>query len=166
VVARVLSEEWILLAQTDAQASARTTAVLAPTEQTGAIGAICEPTPVDDPGQFYTPNAPVRTRVGRGYVLSGFVRSTADCTPIADTRIEFWLAGPDGTFDADHRATVIADASGMYRFESNFPPAYDGSPPHIFVRVTAPAHQPLVTWHYPITNQSEGTLDLIVIPAQ
>jgi hypothetical protein len=97
---------------------------------------------------------------------AGVIRSIADCTPIADTRIEFWLAGPDGTFDADHRATVIADASGTYRFESNFPPAYDGNPPHIFVRVTAPAHQPLVTRHYPIINQSEGTLDLIVIPAQ
>jgi protocatechuate 3,4-dioxygenase beta subunit len=99
-------------------------------------------------------------------VLSGFVRSTADCSPIPGARIEFWLAGPDGSFDADHRATVIADASGAYRFESSVPPAYDGDPPHIFVRVSAPTHQPLVTRHYPIAGQTEGTLDLVMIPAQ
>ena len=111
-------------------------------------------------------NAPVRSSVGRGYVLRGVVRSTTDCTAIPNARIEFWLAGPDGAFDADHRATAIADTTGAYRFESNFPPAYDGSPPHIFVRVTAPAHQPLITRHYPLSDQTEGTFDLIVIPEQ
>jgi broad specificity phosphatase PhoE len=166
VVAKVLPQEWSTLVQTDGLASSRSTAVAAPTQQASAIGAICEPTPAENPGQFYMPNAPVRTQVGRGYVLSGVVRSSGDCTPLPNARIEFWLAAPDGTFDVDHRATVIADASGAYQFESNFPPAYDDNPPHIFVRVTAPEHQPLVTRHYPLSDQTDGTFDLILIHEQ
>lgn len=107
LVARVLPEAWPALLQTDAQATAQTTPVSGPTPQPGSSGAICEPTPVDDLGQFYTANAPLRTRVGQGYVLSGVVRSVASCTPIPNARIEFWLAGPDGTFDDGHRATEV-----------------------------------------------------------
>jgi phosphohistidine phosphatase SixA len=166
LVARVLPQEWSALIQADAQAAAQTPSVSAPTPQPGSSDAVCEPTPADDLGQFYTANAPLRTRVGRGYVLSGVVRSVANCAPIPNARIEFWLAGPDGTFDDDHRATVIADASGAYRFESNVPPAYDDKLPHIFMRVTAAEHQTLITRHYPIVNQTEGTFDLNLLPEQ
>ena len=31
----------------------------------------CQPTPYDEIGPFYRPNAPVRSRVGKGYVLKG-----------------------------------------------------------------------------------------------
>ena len=99
-------------------------------------------------------------------MLSGRVFSSATCAPLPHARLEFWLAGPDGTFNAEQRATVVADASGAYRFESHVPPTYDESLPHIFVRVTAPGHQPLVTRHYPIPGQPAGTFDMIVIPKE
>jgi catechol 1,2-dioxygenase len=98
--------------------------------------------------------------------LSGVVRSVAECIPIPNARIEFWLAGPDRTFDDDHRATVITDVSGAYRFESNVPPAYDDTLPHIFVRVTAVGHQTLITRHFLIVNETEGTFDLNLLPEQ
>jgi protocatechuate 3,4-dioxygenase beta subunit len=54
----------------------------------------CKPTQPDMLGPFYEPGAPVRTRVGSGYVLSGAVLSAAECKPIPNARIEFWLAQP------------------------------------------------------------------------
>ena len=124
--------------------------------------ASCEPTQPDMLGPFYEPNAPVRTSVGSGYVLSGAVLAADSCEPIRDGRIEFWLANPEGVYDDAHRATVLAE--GEYRFESNVPTPYQGRPPHIHLRVTAPGYQELVTQHYPDAGQTEATFDLVLEP--
>jgi len=124
----------------------------------------CEPTPPDQLGPFYVPGAPVRSSVGQGHVLRGVVRSSADCAPIANAQVEFWMAGPDGEYDDDHRATLFADASGAYRFESNFPPPYSGRPSHIHIRISAGGYETLVTQYYPADGQIDGTFDLVLIP--
>jgi len=125
----------------------------------------CKPTRPDALGPFYKPDAPVRAKVGEGYVLSGVVRSARDCSPLAGARIEFWLAGPDGNYDDAHRANVLAEQSGVYRFESNFPPQYSFRPPHIHIRVAAAGFKTLVTQHYPVKGQVQGTMDLVLVPA-
>jgi phosphohistidine phosphatase SixA len=96
LVARVLPEEWTELAAQYGQAGGDS-AVLT-----------CEATAPDMLGPFYEPNAPVRAQVGQGHVLQGVVRSAADCSPIPGARLEFWLAGADGEYDDDHRATMFA----------------------------------------------------------
>jgi protocatechuate 3,4-dioxygenase beta subunit len=77
----------------------------------------CKLTQPDMLGPFYEPGAPVRTRVGSGYVLSGTVLAAEECKPIPNARIEFWLANPRGEYDDAHRATVLAGERGRYRFE-------------------------------------------------
>lgn len=129
-----------------------------------AGAAVCTPTEPDQLGPFYKPGAPVRSSVGKGYVLSGTVRSSRDCSVIPGAMIELWLAGPDGGYGDEHRATVIADGQGAYRFESNEPPPYPGRPPHIHLRVTAKGFEPLVTQHYPETGRAGSTFDIILIP--
>jgi protocatechuate 3,4-dioxygenase beta subunit len=124
----------------------------------------CKPMPSDALGPFYKPNAPLRTSVGKGYVLTGSVKSSQDCLPVEGARIEFWLAGPNGRYDDNHRATLISDRSGRYGFQSNFPPAYSFRRPHIHIRVTADGYEPLVTQHYPLSGQTQGTFDLVMIP--
>ncbi len=124
----------------------------------------CEPTPEDYLGPFYKAGAPVRSRVGEGYQLTGHVMSSANCTPIAEAVIELWLTGPDGSYDDDHRATIYSDQSGQYRFESNFPPAYSGRPPHIHLRVSANGFKTLATQHYPSDGQKTGEFDLVLVP--
>ena len=121
-----------------------------PAESHAAAGgpADCKPTTPDMLGPFYEPDAPVRTSVGSGYVLSGNVLAADECKPIRNARIEFWLANPRGEYDDAHRATVLADQRGEYRFKSNMPVSYGGRPPHIHVRVTAPGYEELVTQHY------------------
>jgi len=124
----------------------------------------CKPTPPDALGPFYTPNAPERTSVGKGHILSGIARSSADCSPIAAARIEFWLARPDGKYDDDHRATMFSDKDGAYKFESNFPPPYSGRSSHIHIKITAKGYRTLVTQYYPAEGQTEGKFDLVLLP--
>jgi protocatechuate 3,4-dioxygenase beta subunit len=123
----------------------------------------CKPTQPDMLGPFYEPGAPVRTSVGSGYVVSGTVLAAAECKPIPNTHIEFWLANPRGDYDDAHRATVLASKRGEYRFESNVPVSYGGRPPHIHVRVRAPGYEELVTQHYPQRGQRKANFDLVLV---
>lgn len=124
----------------------------------------CTPTRPEPLGPFYKPNAPLRDSVGRGYELSGRVMSSRDCSPIPQARIEFWMAGPDGDYKDDYRATVIAGEAGKYRFESHIPPSYLRRPPHIHMRVTADGFKTLITQHYPEAGSGTGEFDLVLIP--
>jgi catechol 1,2-dioxygenase len=123
----------------------------------------CKPTQPDMLGPFYEPGAPVRTSVGSGYELSGAVLAAAECRPIPNAHIEFWLANPRGDYDDAHRATVLAGERGEYRLESNVPVSYGGRPPHIHVRVRAPGYEELVTQHYPERGQKKANLDLVLV---
>lgn len=124
----------------------------------------CQPTRLDADGPFYRAGAPERNRVGTGYVLSGTVRSTADCSPLPGARVEIWLNGPDGNYGDPWRATLYADKEGNYRFESHPPVAYGSRPPHIHIIVNDPAHAELITQHYPEQGAASAVFDLVLIP--
>ena len=74
------------------------------------------------------------------------------------------MANPDGEYDDQHRATVISDDAGAYRFESHRPPDYGFRPPHIHFRVTAEGFKTLVTQHYPETGTSQARFDIVLLP--
>jgi protocatechuate 3,4-dioxygenase beta subunit len=131
-----------------------------------SVAADCVPTEEDALGPFYKPDAPVRTSVGKGYVLQGVVRSSNDCGPVPGARIELWLAGPGGEYDDAYRATIIADASAAYRFESTIPPPYYGRPPHIHLQVSAKGFKTLVTQHYPSKGAVSAVFDIVLVPSK
>jgi protocatechuate 3,4-dioxygenase beta subunit len=124
----------------------------------------CSPTPEDSLGPYYKPNATFRSSVGEGYVLSGTVVSAKDCSIVEEAKIEFWLAGPDGNYDDEHRGLVLSQPSGDYKFTSNPPPKYNFRPPHIHIRVSAEGYSTLVTQHYPVKGTSEGVYPLVLRP--
>ena len=111
--------------------------------------------PIDD--------APARSSVGKGHLLTGTVKSTRDCAPIQGAKIIFWLTNPAGQYDDDHRASVFTDASGVYTFESNFPGLYTERP-HIHLYVQATGHRPVEQEYFPNAGQTEGTLDVALEP--
>jgi protocatechuate 3,4-dioxygenase beta subunit len=126
----------------------------------GARG--CVPTRADALGPFYEAGAPVRSKVGTGYLLSGRVLAARTCRPIAKARIELWLANPQGEYDDAHRATMFASQVGCYRFESNRPVAYSERPPHIHLRISARGFRTLVTQHYPRAGRSSATFNVVL----
>lgn len=124
---------------------------------------VCRPTAPDALGPFYEPGAPVRSKVGSGYVLSGRVLAARTCRAIPRARIELWLVNRQGEYDDAHRATVLAGRRGGYRFESNRPPGYQGRPPHIHIRVSARGFRTLVTQHYPRGTRTRATMNLVLV---
>lgn len=124
----------------------------------------CVPTASDSEGPFYTPNAPERSSIGRGLVVTGVVRTTGSCAPVRRARIEWWQANPQGRYDDAHRATQSSDAEGKYRFETDFPGIYPGRPPHLHVKVSAPGHRTLTTQLYPKPGQTEIAFDFTLRP--
>ena len=132
--------------------------------QSKKYGICCTPTVPDAQGPFYKPNAPLRKSVGKGYALRGSVVSSKDCSPILQARIELWMAGPDGDYKDDFRATLIVNDSGEYQFESHRPPSYLRRPPHIHMRVTADGYKTLITQHYPEKGARSEEFDIVLIP--
>ncbi len=127
-------------------------------------GPRCPLTPGDGGDPFYKPNPPVRSHVGTGFVLSGVVRSGIDCAVLQGARVEFWLRRPDGQYDDAHRGTVLTDAGGRYRFESNFPGGDGGFQPHIHLRVAVPGYRTLTTVYLPRAGSAAGTFDIVLEP--
>jgi hypothetical protein len=113
-------------------------AASAPVAAAGACAAAAGYQEPDTLSPTYRPGAPVRSVVGKGHVLAGTVRSRRDCAPVAGARVELWpeLAG-QGHPDAQ-RATVLTDAGGRYRFQSD-------PPEHIHMLVSAEGFEPLAT---------------------
>lgn len=135
---------------------------LACQDPTAKNGGKCQPTAYDEIGPFYRPNAPLRSTVGKGYRLEGTVRSVRGCQPLPRATIEFWLVNEQGEYDEQHRATVLADRKGRYRFESNRPRDYVGRLPHIHIRVAAQGHETLITQHYPEKGKAAARFDMIL----
>ena len=129
-----------------------------------AFAVTCAPTGWDEIGPFYRPNAPVRSSIGKGYLLSGTVRSAGDCRPLHNARIELWQAGPDGTYDDAHRATIFSDHAGRYRLQTSIPPPYGRRPPHIHILVDAKGFKGLITQHYPKKGDKRARFDLVLEP--
>jgi len=115
----------------------------------------CKPTLDDGVSPSYQPDAPERTVVGKGHVVTGIVLSSADCQPIATAKLEFWpeeegLGHPDSS-----RATFFTDQDGRYRFECNLPE-------HIHMRISAPGFRTIGVNSYHPEGQAEGTFDVVL----
>ncbi len=129
----------------------------------GPVAAQCKPTPGSVLDLSYAPTAPKRASVGSGFVLTGTVRESGDCLPIAGATVEFWLAGPNGYTDK-LRGTVVADKNGRYRFQSPFPASSGGPPPHIHMNVAADAFLPIQTECFPGKGTASGVFDIVLEP--
>jgi protocatechuate 3,4-dioxygenase beta subunit len=129
----------------------------------GPVVAQCKATPGSILDPYYAPTAPKRASVGPGLVLTGTVRASGDCLPIAGATVEFWLAGPEGYSDK-LRGTVVADRSGRYRFQSPFPAASTGRAPHIHMNVAADGFLPIQTEWLPSKGTASGVLDIVLEP--
>jgi protocatechuate 3,4-dioxygenase beta subunit len=158
---------WIALA-----VLAATAAVVA-TAREPAVAATCRPNIVADPSpnDTYLPGSPVRAVAGRGHVISGVVRSSKTCRPIARARLEFFHAGPDGNYSDGvsswaGRATVFTKADGSYRFESRYPSNSAGVRPHIHFRVTAPGFRNVNATYFTRVEKPDARVLLVLVPAR
>jgi hypothetical protein len=134
-------------------------ATSAPVAAAGACAAAARYEEPDTLSPTYRPGAPVRSVVDKGHVLTGTVRSRRDCAPVAGARVELWpeIAG-QGHPDAQ-RATVLTDAGGRYRFQSD-------PPEHIHMLVSAEGFEPLASNRYHPEGRASGRFDILLTPAR
>lgn len=119
----------------------------------------CKLTLDDGVSPSYVPNAPERTVVGHGHVVTGIVLSSADCKPIVHARLEFWPEEGDLGHAASSRATFYTDETGHYRFECNMPD-------HIHMRISAPGYKTIGVNSYHPNGAAQGTFDIVLRPEQ
>jgi protocatechuate 3,4-dioxygenase beta subunit len=100
---------------------------------------------------------PVRSSVGSGHVLSGVVRSSSDCAPIANAMLELWPEIEGQGHPDEQRATVFTDSQGRYSFECDMPE-------HIHMRISAPGYRTIGQNSYHPNGQAEGTFDIVLEP--
>ena len=133
---------------------------------TGIAGAApgCPATAADGFGPFGRGSPPVRASIGKGHVLSGVILSALNCKPIAGARVELWQSNAKGRYVRAMSATVLADRSGRFRFEGPYPASYEGRPPHIHLRVVAPAHEVLLARYEPTRGARRGSIRLVLLP--
>jgi protocatechuate 3,4-dioxygenase beta subunit len=124
----------------------------------------CKATPGSPLDLNYTPTAPKRAAVGSGLIVTGTIRASTDCLPVAGATVEFWLAGPNGYSDK-LRGTVVTDRNGHYRFQCPFPVSHGGPPPHIHMNVAEDAFLPIQTEFFPSQGTASGVFDIVLDPA-
>ena len=128
-----------------------------PPTQTTVITSHCTPTWADELSPTYKPDAPVRSVVGHGHILTGTVRSSVNCAPIPGAKLELWPEGPDGGHPDEYHSTVFTDTSGAYRFECN-------PTDHIHMRISAPGYRTIASNAYHTQGQPEGVFDIVLEP--
>jgi len=131
---------------------------------TGAAASGCPATVPDAFGPFGRGVPPVRASIGKGHVLTGVVVSSLNCKPIRGARVELWQANAKGAYVRALSGTVKTDRIGRFRFEGPYPAQYEGAPPHIHLRVVAPAHEVLLTRYVPTRGARRGSVRLVVLP--
>jgi protocatechuate 3,4-dioxygenase beta subunit len=119
------------------------------------------PTPRNEIGPFYKRLAPSSGQLRRAddaglpLAVAGRVYGVRG-DALADARIEVWQADHFGLYDLDgyhYRATLSADISGAYSFESIMPGHYPARVcQHIHYIVRAAGHRPLITQLYFATD--------------
>jgi len=126
-----------------------------------AEGRRLKPTPPNDLGPFYKPQAPHAHRLSRpddpGLPLS--VSGTVfdvNAEALPNAKLEVWQADPFGRYDNEgfhYRGTLSSGRGGQYDFETDMPGHYPSRvAQHIHYKVTAPGHKALVTQLYFATD--------------
>ena len=123
----------------------------------GTVAASCNPTFDDGVNPTYRPGAPERNSVGHGHFMSGVVRSSFDCLPIAHAKIEVWAQYAGESHPASARATLYSDSDGSYRFECD-------PPEHIHLRISASGYRTINNNSYHPNGKIEGRFDLVLVP--
>lgn len=119
----------------------------------------CTPTLDDGVSPSYIPDTPLRNVVGQGHVLTGTVRSSADCLPIPNTKLEFWTEEAGLGHPEASRATFYTNENGQYRFECNLPE-------HIHMRISAEGFRTIGVNSYHPEGAATGSFDIVLRPVQ
>jgi hypothetical protein len=129
-----------------------------------ALADDCVPTVERSPGMHYKPVTEFKANTGKGLRFSGHVRAAGDCKAIAGAKVGHWQANGKGLYDDDHRGYVLSNQNGSYSFDTDWPAASEGRPPHVFFIVIAKGYKTLIT-RWDSENTKPAQVNLVLVPA-
>jgi len=121
----------------------------------------CIPTPHRTTGNHYEPVTAQKVNISKGITVGGQVLAAPDCRPVANARVTHWQAGENGRYADKLRAYMVTDATGQYRFETEWP---DLSPPHIHFIINAEGFDQLETQWIGGKRQSHIEFNMVLEP--
>lgn len=124
----------------------------------------CRPTPSQGAGPFQSSRAeaPRRSRIGRGHVLTGLVLRYPGCARVSGVIVELWQESPNGRYDRRGHASVITSRTGTFRFEGPVPPS-DFGRPHIHVHVSGGEYEDVVTTYVLGRGERRGRITIVLV---
>jgi len=126
----------------------------------------CVPTVERSPGMHYKPVSEFQSNTGKGLRFSGHVRAAGECKPVAGAKVGHWQANNKGVYTDEQRAYVLSNKSGNYSFNTDWPAASEGRPPHVYFIVVAKGYKTLITrWDSEDKKVAQVNLDLVLQPA-
>jgi len=128
----------------------------------GGAYAQCVATAPKPPGDHYQPIKESKVNVGKGFLVSGYVRRVGDCKPVADAKVGHWQPNAKGMYDDDLRAYVVTDRNGRYSFTTERP---GSKPPEMYFMVMVDGYKTLVTkWVGADQTRDRVEVNLIIEP--
>lgn len=119
----------------------------------------CEPTESNPGGRNnYIPDAPQGEDLGDGFVIAGLVRSAEGCRPLADVRVQVWLATESGS-EQDNRTSVRTGADGRFSVETD-PTVPQFGEPNIHVAYDDGDYEPVFIRRVVELDDDRATIDL------
>jgi len=130
----------------------------------GGAFAQCVATVAYPPGNHYQPIKENKTSVGKGFLVSGYVRQVGDCKPVAGAMVGHWQPNAKGVYDDDLRAYVLTDRNGRYSFSTEKPGT---KPAEMYFMVMVNGHKTLITkWVGAESTRDRVEVNLIIEPAR
>lgn len=128
----------------------------------GGTYAQCIATVASPPGDHYQPIKENKANVGRGFLVSGYVREAGDCKPVVGAKVGHWQSNAKGVYDDDLRAYVLTDRNGRYSFSTVKP---GPKPPEMYFMVMVEGYKTLVTkWVGTDQTRDRVEVNLIIEP--
>jgi hypothetical protein len=91
----------------------------------------------------YLPVSVEGNRTGDGITVAGYVIAAGSCRGVANARVDFWHAGPDGKYQPDKfRSITWTTSSGTFDLSLTKPGVYETAPSHVHILVTAEGFLP------------------------
>jgi len=128
----------------------------------GGAFAQCVATVANAPGNHYQPIKENKTNVGKGFLVSGYVRQAGNCNPVVGAMVGHWQPNAKGVYDDNLRAYVLTDRNGRYSFSTEKPGT---KPAEMYFMVMTNGYKTLITkWAGNESTRDRVEVNLIVVP--
>lgn len=111
-----------------------------------------------------TQEFPERNHTGDEFILTGIIRDSESCEPLADATLIFDMTNDESEYDGTQSGQLTTNALGFFTIRSNRPGAYGGGHPHMHLFIGKAGYSPITASYDLLTPSSTGWIELALTP--